>query len=125
MEWLNNVLGVVIGVLTILGIAIGVLSVVLKRRNNGKATPVTEVLDVASTIIDHSLDMVKRVPDLVVKAEEMFGPGKGANKLDYVLTQLQLYALQNKTEYNEPELKDYIEKVIYTTKTVNVTNKEE
>lgn len=120
MEWLNSVLGVIMGVLTLAGIVAGALSVFLKRRNKGQPTELTTMLDTTSNVIDHSLDIIKLIPDLIVKAEEQYGRGNGLNKLEYVLTKLQLYALQNKVDYKEEELKDYIEKVIYTTKTVNV-----
>ena len=123
MEWLNNVIGLVIGVFTLLGILIGVISVVIKLRK-GKPTPVTENLDTLKSVIDHSLDMVRLIPELVVKAEEIYGRGNGVNKLDYVMTKLQLYALQNKADYNEEDLKEYVEKIITTTKSVNVVKGE-
>ena len=50
------------------------------------------------------LSIVERIPSLVTTAESLFGSGKGSAKLDYVLTQLRLYALQQNVKVDVEDL---------------------
>lgn len=66
------------------------------------------------------LSIVERIPSLVTTAESLFGSGKGSAKLDYVLTQLRLYALQQNVKVDVEDLTAQINSVIDATKNVNV-----
>lgn len=66
------------------------------------------------------LSIVERIPSLVTTAESLFGSGKGSAKLDYVLTQLRLYALQQNVKVDVEDLTAQINSVVDTTKNVNV-----
>ena len=54
----------------------------------------------------------------------MFGSGKGSAKLDYVLTQLRLYALQQNVKVDVEDLTAQINSVVDATKNVNVVKTE-
>ena len=66
------------------------------------------------------LSIVERIPSLVTTAESLFGSGKGSAKLDYVLTQLRLYALQQDVKVDVEDLTAQINSVVDATKNVNV-----
>ena len=66
------------------------------------------------------LAIVERIPSLVTTAESLFGSGKGSAKLDYVLTQLRLYALQQNVKVDVEDLTAQINSVVDATKNVNV-----
>ena len=70
------------------------------------------------------LAIVERIPSLVTTAESLFGSGKGSAKLDYVLTQLRLYALQQNVKVDVEDLTAQINSVVDTTKNVNVVKTE-
>lgn len=70
------------------------------------------------------LAIVERIPGLVTTAESLFGSGKGSAKLDYVLTQLRLYALQQNVKVDVEDLTAQINSVVDTTKNVNVVKTE-
>ena len=66
------------------------------------------------------LAIVQKIPSLVTTAESLFGSGKGSAKLDYVLTQLRLYALQQNVKVDVEDLTAQINSVVDATKNVNV-----
>lgn len=70
------------------------------------------------------LAIVERIPSLVTTAESLFGSGKGSAKLDYVLTQLRLYALQQNVRVEVEDLTAQINSVVDATKNVNVVKAE-
>ena len=70
------------------------------------------------------LSIVARIPSLVTTAESLYGSGKGSAKLDYVLTQLRLYALQQGVKVDVEDLTAQINSVVEATKTVNVIKTE-
>lgn len=70
------------------------------------------------------LAIVERIPGLVTTAESLFGSGKGSAKLDYVLTQLRLDALQQNVKVDVEDLTAQINSVVDTTKNVNVVKTE-
>lgn len=70
------------------------------------------------------LAIVERIPSLVTTAESLFGSGKGSAKLDYVLTQLRLYALQQNVRVDVEDLTAQINSIVDTTKNVNVVKAE-
>lgn len=64
--------------------------------------------------------IIEKIPSLVTTAESLFGKGKGTAKLDYVLTQLRLYALQNDIKIDVEDLTAQVNSVVATTNNVNV-----
>ena len=70
------------------------------------------------------LSIVERIPSLVTTAESLFSSGRGSAKLDYVLTQLRLYALQQDVKVDIEDLTAQINSVVDTTKNVNVVKTE-
>lgn len=70
------------------------------------------------------ISLLNLIPSLVIEAENMFGSGKGANKLNWVLTQLRIRALENNIKVSDAELTANIENVVNATNNVN-TNKVE
>lgn len=58
--------------------------------------------------------------ELIVKAENTFGAGKGEVKLDNVVTKATLYALQNNIKITQAELTNKVNKLVDTTNQVNV-----
>ena len=64
--------------------------------------------------------LLELIPSLVITAESLYGKGKGSAKLDYVLTQLRLYALQNNIKVNTEDLTAQINSVVETTNNVNM-----
>lgn len=70
------------------------------------------------------LSLLNLIPSLVIEAENMFGSGKGANKLNWVLTQLRIRALESNIKVSDAELTANIENVVNATNNVN-TNKVE
>lgn len=64
--------------------------------------------------------LLEFIPSLVITAESLYGKGKGSAKLDYVLTQLRLYALQHNIKVNTEDLTAQINSVVETTNNVNM-----
>lgn len=95
------------------------------------ATIVSVIITIASLVIAFikakkngnskgMLAIVEAIPSLVTNAEALFGKGNGQAKLDYVLTQLRLFALQNNIKVDVNELTAQVNSVVATTKEVNV-----
>lgn len=70
------------------------------------------------------LSIVELIPSLVTIAENLYGSGRGSAKLDYVLTQLRLYALQQNVKVDVEDLTAQINNVVDATKNVNVVKTE-
>ena len=68
--------------------------------------------------------LLELIPSLVITAESLYGKGKGSAKLDYVLTQLRLYALQQGVKVDVEDLTAQINSVVEATKSVNVVKAE-
>ena len=64
--------------------------------------------------------LLEKIPSLVTTAESLYGKGKGTAKLDYVLTQLRLYALQSNIKVDINDLTAQINSVVETTNNVNI-----
>ena len=67
------------------------------------------------------LALYAKIPELVAKAETIFGAGNGVAKLNYVLTELRVYALEHGINVNMTELQARVEEVVSATKVVNIT----
>ena len=59
------------------------------------------------------------IPNLIITAETLFGSKKGQAKLDYVLTQAQLFALQNHLKFDMTEYTAKVNNLIECTNRVN------
>lgn len=102
IDLISVVCSILVSVITI-GIS------VYKVIKNGKKNDKTNKL----------LDLISAIPALVIKAEEIYGVGKGAAKLDYVLTKLKLQAVTMSVEVSDDFLTQEIENIVEATKTVN------
>lgn len=97
--------------LTILSLIATIISVIIafiKAKKTGNSKGMLAILE--------------KIPSLVITAESLYGSGKGSAKLDYVLTQLRLYALQNNIKVDVEDLTAQINSVVETTKNVNVSS---
>lgn len=94
-------------IISILITALSLIITIIKSIKSGKTEKV--------------LAVVQQIPALVAQAETTFGAGHGEAKLNYVLTQLQLYALNNGIKVDAAYLTDQINSVVATTKVTNVT----
>lgn len=70
------------------------------------------------------LNLYAQIPNLVAQAESLFGKGNGIAKLNYVLTELRVYAMENNITINKEDLTEQINSVVSTTKVVNVETPE-
>ena len=64
--------------------------------------------------------LIAQIPILVATAEKLFGGGNGIAKLNYVLTELRVFALENKINVSTDYLTQQINSVVDTTNSVNV-----
>lgn len=106
LDVLPYVLSIIVSVLTI------TISVVKVVRNGASSKESTKLLN-----------LVSKIPDLVVSAEEIYGSGKGVAKLDYVLTKLKLEAMTIGVAVDENYLINAVENTVKATKTVNTVVK--
>lgn len=94
-------------ILSLLATIISIVIAIIKAKKTGKTKSL--------------LSIIEQIPTLVTTAELMFtGSGKSQAKLDYVLTQLRLYALQSGLNVDNETLIMYINSVVEATKNVNV-----
>lgn len=63
--------------------------------------------------------LLAMIPNLVTKAETMFGSGKGESKLNYVVQSLEMEALKNGYSVEQETLVNAINNVVEATKHVN------
>lgn len=99
-----------------------VLSVVMFTIMIIKAVKDAKLNKVKDAIAENNvglLDLFAKIEPLVIKAEQMYGRGNGAFKLEYVLTQLMLEAMKKNVKVDEQALVDKINEVVKTTKQVN------
>ena len=107
MEWLsNNWETIVSAVIALISIIVGVI---LDRKSNNE---------------EKKSKLFSLVSEVIVEAEQMFGPGNGVSKLNYAVTKLMLKALQTKTKVTENEIVAEIEKQVNATNQVNVSKTE-
>lgn len=92
-------------ILSLIALVISLIITIIKAKKNGNIKGV--------------LDLVGLIPNLVVQAETLFGKGNGTAKLNYVLTELRVYALENGISVTNEELKLQVESVVSATNQVN------
>lgn len=95
----------IVAVLSLISLIISIIFIIIKAKKNGNIKGV--------------LDLLGLIPNLVVQAETLFGKGNGTAKLNYVLTELRVYALENHISVSNEELKVHIESVVSATNQVN------
>lgn len=73
-------------------------------------------------------DLFKVLPSLIDEAEKLFGRGNGAKKLNYVLTQIKLIALEKNIKVNMTEFENQVNEIVTaknttdTERTPTITN---
>lgn len=95
----------IVAVASLASLIISIIFIIIKARKNGNIKGV--------------LDLLSLIPNLVVQAEHTFGKGNGTAKLNYVLTELRVYALEHHINVTNEELKIQIENVVNATNLVN------
>lgn len=70
------------------------------------------------------ISLIEKIPLFVTTAENLFGKGNGTIKLEYVLTQLKMLAMQNGLIVDEDKLRDEVNNVVLATNYVNVSRNE-
>lgn len=106
MRWLDFI--VEYGVL-ILSIVVTVISLIISSIKSHKTGNTKGVLE-----------LYAKIPVLVATAEKLFGKGNGVAKLNYVLTELRVYALEHNIKVSGEQLEAQVNSVVETTKVVNV-----
>lgn len=66
------------------------------------------------------ISLIEKIPLFVTTAENLFGKGNGTIKLEYVLTQLKMLAMQNGLIVDEEKLRNEVNNVVLATNYVNV-----
>lgn len=107
MQWFSQNWGLLVTILTtIVSLILYVIESIKKK--NSKAIS----------------DLLGKIPTLVQQAESVFGAGHGADKMQWVLTQLRLLAIESHAKITQEELKNEVENVVQATKNVNATKVE-
>lgn len=87
-----------------------VIAIKTKSKANTKTAKLENVVELAK--------IVKKIPELVIEAEAMFPSSEtvtyGAQKLAYVLKEIQLECMQKNIKYNKDAFKYEIEKILET-----------
>lgn len=107
---ISQILGYIGSGLSIIGMTISIIIACIKAKSNGNTTLVSE--------------LKSSIPALVIEAEQLFGRGNGLSKLQWVLTQLEIQALKQKTSIDRDKWTDEINKVVDATLKVNTDKKE-
>lgn len=93
-------------ILSVIATIISLIIALIKAKKSGNSKGMIAILEM--------------IPSLVNTAESLFGKGHGQAKLDYVLTQIRLYALQNNVKVDINQLTDQVNSVVTTTNSVNI-----
>lgn len=102
VDWINTAL-VVLSILATIG---SLIVAMIKAKKSGKTI--------------NMLALIEKIPSLVTVAETIFGKGNGVAKLQYVVTQLKMIAMQNGIIVEDEELTRQVNNVVLATKYVNV-----
>lgn len=86
--------------LSVLSTAISIVVAVIKARKSGKGL--------------QALDLFKQIPELVRKAESMFGAGNGVAKLEWVMTQIRLLAMESNVTISCEEIQQAVDSEVRT-----------
>lgn len=98
-------------ILSVIATIISLIIALIKAKKSGNSKGMNAILEM--------------IPSLVITAESLFGKGHGQAKLDYVLTQIRLYALQNNVKVDINKLTKQVNSVVTTTNSVNIDKKED
>lgn len=89
-------------------------------------------IGVASTIIAYikakksgntagQVEILNKIPELVIRAEQIFGAGKGSAKLQYVMNELRIFALEHKIKVDSATLENSVNSMVNVSNNVNVS----
>ncbi len=106
MVWLDFLLNYGVSILSIIVTIIILIVSSIKAHKTGNTKGV--------------LEMYAKIPSLVTTAEQLFGKGNGVAKLNYVLTELRVYALEHGIKVDSNEIEMQVNSVVDTTKLVNL-----
>lgn len=103
--------------ITIVTTIIAIVKLVQAKKSSGEAKATAEENEKLRQV-NTLAKIVQQIPSLITKAEELFpsvGEYKfGAQKLEYVLRELQILCMQANIEYQESEFTYEIEKILST-----------
>lgn len=103
--------------ITAVGLIVSIITNIVQRcKDKNKQQALTTTLDIEQA----KAEIVDAIPTLVEKAEGMFGKGKGAMKLAYVMLELTNLCLTKNVTFAQGELEEKVNNVVKTTKKVNV-----
>lgn len=102
--------------ITAVGLLVSITTNIVQRCKSKKQQVITTSLDLEQA----KAEIVDTIPSLVEKAEAMFGKGKGAMKLAYVMLELTNLCLTKNVTFAQGELEEKVNNVVKTTKKVNV-----
>lgn len=91
-------------------VIVSALLVVFFKLKNKDLKKVAQIKD---QIIDKSI-IFQRIPDYIVEAENLFGPGNGPAKLSYVLNKLHIDFLENGLVFDKVVATEQVEAVLET-----------
>lgn len=93
-------------IITIASAALGIILAIIafcKASGKGKLKKLVQLAKI-----------VKKIPDYIIEAENIVGPGNGATKFALVMNKLQIDCMTNNVDYKEEELKYEVEKILET-----------
>lgn len=102
---IGNWLNIVFVAISIVALAISTIIAIVKGKRSGKSLSLITIFE--------------KIPYYISEAEQLFGSGKGAYKLNYVLMQIKMMAMQNNIVIDEEQIKNDINAIVDATKVVN------
>lgn len=67
------------------------------------------------------IEILNKIPELVIRAEQIFGAGKGSAKLQYVMNELRIFALEHKIKVDSATLENSVNSMVNVTNNVNIS----
>lgn len=101
-----NYINIALAVLGFIGMIASFIFAYVKAKKNGKSISM--------------LSLIEKIPLFVTTAETIFGKGNGRAKLEYVLTQLKMLAMENGLTIDDAKLRADVNSVVLATNYVNV-----
>ena len=108
MNWLKSI--TLSDIITLALILIGIASTIIgyiKARKSGNTAGQVEILN--------------KIPELVIRAEQLFGAGNGSAKLQYVMNELRIFALEHKVRVDNDVLKNSVNTIVNVSNNVNTS----
>ena len=107
MNWLKTI--TLSDIITLALILIGIASALIayiKAKKSGNTAGQVEILN--------------KIPELVIKAEQLFGAGNGSAKLQYVMNELRIFALERRIKVDNATLENSVNTMVNVSNNVNV-----